>query len=685
PPAGAAARPHHAVPRAAVRPPSPAPPAVTHPAPSPPPVAQPAAARPGAPQHVQAGQAAAPIAAAPQVAPTATTHVSPQAAPPQVSTSSTATPPTSAYAQAAAARQQPTATQPPTGAAHAPAPPPSLVGQPLLFALMLVFFLYFEIQRFDLTASLQLAPSMSGLVGLVIFGGVFFAAKLSMALVCIGMIFTRIREAAPFCRLSLSYLMIFSLLEVGLYWMLTTSQTSLPGASSTAERLPPQALEAFGKQLTLSGLLTAIAAMLWWFYWRRIETSLDAASAGPAANARALHPAPLTGWRRPLPIAAALFAGLLSIWALRPHLPPLDGSSEQEAVSADASTDPRRPSPQAAPPAPPRNVIYREPDYSGFGAPAGRPANDSTVIPLGGIATAMAVGVSGDFLFYGLPGEKEIVVIDPALGSIVERLPGFGPYIYLAASRDILVAGSRGRPVRRWWIPDFERVAEKDTYLPSLNGNILGLTMGCDSNGPLVAYGRLRSPSRVGLVFFDPETFEVLGTTDREDISGLHSNFTFRASADGSVFTGWGPSSATDSVVLQFDGEQIAVESNALDAWAVLPNADGSKLYAGLTVLDQELELIDLRLQITLPATLGTDQIILRSEKAPTNRTTGLGWALQDGDTGSTLLRVDNAVELDRANPNSGIPYDQRFVVLPDLGVVAILASSNDHLILHNY
>jgi hypothetical protein len=163
---------------------------------------------------------------------------------------------------------------------------------------------------------------------------------------------------------------------------------------------------------------------------------------------------------------------------------------------------------------------------------------ERVVRPLPSAISDVAVGGGGRFLILHLPRDRKLAIFDVNEAKVVKYL-SFTDDVKFAASMDkLLVALPDKKSLARYGLTTFECEA---TVLLAGEGQVLSLTLGSASNGPLLVQQGARPRWPSSLSFFDIASLKPLEVRWEADnqlgaIHRQHPTEHLRASANGALF-----------------------------------------------------------------------------------------------------------------------------------------------------
>jgi hypothetical protein len=223
---------------------------------------------------------------------------------------------------------------------------------------------------------------------------------------------------------------------------------------------------------------------------------------------------------------------------------------------------------------------------------------------VGGTIADLAVGGGGRFLFLTLKEPREVAVFDVNEAKIIKRIPLAADHALVTAGAKLLViAYPDHRMMERW---NLETLTRQGTSQPSpIRARLLGLAMGCDSNGPALALwaadpkGSIAEAARIS--FLDPGALKVLkvGSLATGGLQGpgvvstsggsvqlngsYRQNIHLRASAGGDVFALWHTGGSPIGVqILSVSKAALRLVYNHETLGYLAPGPDGQTVYTGL-------------------------------------------------------------------------------------------------------
>jgi hypothetical protein len=224
---------------------------------------------------------------------------------------------------------------------------------------------------------------------------------------------------------------------------------------------------------------------------------------------------------------------------------------------------------------------------------------------LDGTISDICVGGGGRYLLVTLKDTRKVAVFDVNAAEVVKTIDLPSPNALVAAgSSRFLIAFPDEKLLQRWDLGTLKR--EGGSRLSPIDGQLLALVMGCDSDGPALALWAKDTQngtlSETQFSFLDLDTLAVLkvGLVATSGGSGsisttggsfrinssLSERANLRASAGGALF-GLSPSLRTLTIL----GKAILVIDTHDRGSYLAPGPDGRTVYSGLTGrLDADLQ-----------------------------------------------------------------------------------------------
>jgi len=308
----------------------------------------------------------------------------------------------------------------------------------------------------------------------------------------------------------------------------------------------------------------------------------------------------------------------------------------------------------------------------------------------------------GRFLLLHLPKLKQVAVFDLHLGKVVKHIPANDDRVFVAGGMNSFVMYLAGKRVlERWNCKTLEK--EDDLKDPFGNDEVYALSMGCASNGPLVAAlggNRVAVHRGAALCYFDPTTgkevqYQLVSNREPNPFGLGHGDpgdVCVRVSADGSLVTGWGLGGASESNLIEGNLRTHYWQLSGLDA-TLLPTADGRALFAGENRLTPDLARGRVRLPrpdaaVRVPAVRGDFSAELRrvGGRGPAFDKQSASADVFFGTEARSLLQFGELPDFELPNfvEGRGKAFDRNVFLIPDAKVLVVLPTKKrDQLLLY--
>lgn len=214
--------------------------------------------------------------------------------------------------------------------------------------------------------------------------------------------------------------------------------------------------------------------------------------------------------------------------------------------------------------------------------------DEKVVVPLPATIDDVAVGGGGRYLVLYLKKLRKLAVFD-VNKSAVKYLSLTSDTVFFAASSEKLaIVLPEENAIERYDLANLTR--ELRVALPN-EGPVRSAVMGASSAGPLMVIADQTNFFDLGtLQEMNVENFDHKWGTSR----GERNAYQVRASADGTVFTGWYNGQSPSGLnVLQLNGNKIEPHYMHDSVGYVLPGQDGSRIYASHGMYTPELQALD--------------------------------------------------------------------------------------------
>jgi hypothetical protein len=318
-------------------------------------------------------------------------------------------------------------------------------------------------------------------------------------------------------------------------------------------------------------------------------------------------------------------------------------------------------------------------------------AADKTEIKLPGTVTSTCFGGNGRYVLLGIPGQKQVAVLDVCEGKVAKYLPLPEDGALIAAGNEhLFVLAPTANVIQRWNLNTFEKEATVANPLP---GKAHALLVGHATDGPLFVVG----PNAA----LDPRTFKEIAIGDKGRGMGSmagHPSYppTVRVSADGRVFAwytqGLSPSGLSSMVLGETDAKSHYEHKTV---GAILPGPDGTLFTAG-GLFTPELKPIgdETRYQYwfhaPVPAAHGRLYLSVAPDDLPggRNRPTAAKVSLKMIGENKALLDLTDLAGLDVAKNHNqtaatGLQLYNRVFIVPDAKAIAVLHGTADKITIH--
>jgi WD40 repeat protein/S1-C subfamily serine protease len=360
--------------------------------------------------------------------------------------------------------------------------------------------------------------------------------------------------------------------------------------------------------------------------------------------------------------------------------------------------------------------VYRLPEIS----KQERELTEPLVRRLDAKLTDLAVGGGGRYLILTLKEARQVAVFDVNAAKIVKQIdvPSDEVLVAAGATKLILLYPKEGL-FQRWDLPSLtlELKGEKQP----IRGRIHNLAMGCDSDGPMLAFWSVQREGQPGITgpgparcsFIDPITLKVLkieppkqgapmGGAWTSDGS-FRINYQFgsnrihlRASPGGGLFGSWCVSqSPTGIQTIAIDGRSIRLGYMHEDVGHVVPGPDGKTIFTGW---GDRRGPDGTSLETGTRGQRSPEVLIPSADPNYYLGVTGLGPAqsqpsgsvavrVHEASNGSELVTAHDLNEMVSASANErgdsdAMTIDKRFHFIPAANLLITVPPSNDRLVL---
>ncbi len=307
--------------------------------------------------------------------------------------------------------------------------------------------------------------------------------------------------------------------------------------------------------------------------------------------------------------------------------------------------------------------------------------NRTVEVPLPGPVDQIEPADNGRFLLMHSPQIGKLIVFDTEAKKI-SHIETVGGSILLAGGKaHAVVIDKQSKVISRYQIDPFKR--EQSVPIPD-GINVLGLTMGMGSTGPILMASNETPRDRTAeLTFLDlPTLAPLVATVEPEPmIRWSPGNTMLRSSADGSSF---GISNGGATLISKRGDKYEAITRSGL--YRLIPGPLGNQIYSNEGVLGGQLNSIGLvnRSGYTwcFPATRGPFYVSLQPlSRIPSNRE--LRVELRLPQRGMSVAVLDD-LRISRTSDPNPMPLDRRVIYHPPAKAIIMLADSHDRLLIRD-
>jgi hypothetical protein len=311
--------------------------------------------------------------------------------------------------------------------------------------------------------------------------------------------------------------------------------------------------------------------------------------------------------------------------------------------------------------------------------------DEKQTVKLPGTFTDIVPAAGGRYLILHLAQLRQLAVFDVSEAKVVKYLPVASDDITYTAGADKLVVLLRDKKIlQRWNLATFER--ELTVQCPTTE-RVPGIVMGSNSHGPLLLT-TLNEHRWSGVMFLDLNMKVLDMKPSPESSSFGHGNVEhLRASANGRVFI-----VGTASVLVS--GNRLTVYGDTTTGrgagWGIVPNADGTLIYARSHVFTSELKPLDSQKSTGWPIpSVHAGYYLMVSQRDIFDRDSKDGGVSVhvEGEQRPliTLSQIPTATtEEERFSNQEGLTPDKRFWFIPDAHLLVQVPASKDQLMLYH-
>jgi hypothetical protein len=320
-------------------------------------------------------------------------------------------------------------------------------------------------------------------------------------------------------------------------------------------------------------------------------------------------------------------------------------------------------------------------------------AKDKEIRELPAAIQDVAIAGGGRYVILHLPGISKLAVFDVNEAKVVRMLPAPEDNLKFAGGLDkLVVALPIAKKVQRWDLNTFELEA---TAPLALNGQILSLSMGSASKGPIVVPYR---EANLPWVKYFHLTLDKLERREAILQGSLHpptGQPHFRSAADGQAMGIWSSEVSPSGVAwIKWEGQVGKATYDHSSRGHVVPGADGKILFTGTGMFTglamfpnqqvfypgsdrQAPYLPALHGQYYMQLGQSTQAKPFKLEPDLTIYKHGLGLPIVK------RLDIDLPSAFVAANMKQDFTFDKRVLLIPLAKLLIIIPTSNDRLVLH--